>query len=154
MQVQSTGLNSPQESSTVKSSSSSVTEDGTVNVAMSNERANPDSKKDPSNDQAATDQKVEYSLAGTEHEDEEREASEEVQENAKSSSQKVGSESYIGNLHNIIFPKMKSRNQLSRRNTKSIWMLAYIAAVTAWPLVGWPYFCHGFPRGSSGVSCL
>ncbi|KAG8364058.1 hypothetical protein BUALT_Bualt19G0086600 [Buddleja alternifolia] len=36
----------------------------------------------------------------------------------------------------IVAPLKKSLNQVSRQNRKSLWLLAYIAMVTTWPVVG------------------
>ncbi|MQL79460.1 hypothetical protein Taro_011899 [Colocasia esculenta] len=150
-EMQPTGLDSPRESSLEKSPRGSVTDHDVNMMVMVNGGANLDSNKYPNNDQAAVVQNVDYSLAGTEWQDEEKEASKEVvQENPKSSAQESGSENCVGNLHSKIFPENKSRNQILRRNTKSIWMLAYIAAVTTWPLVG-PVFLMAFKRKFKNV---
>ncbi|KAI8532078.1 hypothetical protein RHMOL_Rhmol11G0185400 [Rhododendron molle] len=39
-------------------------------------------------------------------------------------------------VNDIIIPKRRYMDQLSRHSRKSIWLLAYIAIVTTWPLVG------------------
>lgn len=40
------------------------------------------------------------------------------------------------NLNDLIVPLRRHMNQLSRGSRISIWLLAYIAIVTTWPLVG------------------
>lgn len=39
-------------------------------------------------------------------------------------------------VSNIVVPIRKCLNQLSRHTRKSIWLLAYIALITSWPLLG------------------
>ncbi|AQK86355.1 alpha/beta-Hydrolases superfamily protein [Zea mays] len=43
---------------------------------------------------------------------------------------------YANKISDAIGPVKKSINQLSRSQGKSIWLLAYIALVTSWPLLG------------------
>lgn len=42
----------------------------------------------------------------------------------------------VQDVNDIIIPKRRYMDQLSRQSRKSIWLLAYIAIVTTWPLVG------------------
>ncbi|KAG5525811.1 hypothetical protein RHGRI_032184 [Rhododendron griersonianum] len=42
----------------------------------------------------------------------------------------------VQDVNDIILPKRRYMDQLSRQSRKSIWLLAYIAIVTTWPLVG------------------
>lgn len=39
-------------------------------------------------------------------------------------------------VKNLVVPIRKCLNQLSRQSRKSIWVLAYIALITSWPLMG------------------
>lgn len=39
-------------------------------------------------------------------------------------------------ISDIIAPVKRCLNQLSRQNRKSLWLLAYIALITTWPVVG------------------
>lgn len=45
-------------------------------------------------------------------------------------------EHYVGKFHEAIAPVKRSINQLTRYQGKSVWLLAYIAFVTSWPLLG------------------
>uniref|UniRef100_A0A0E0CAW7 AB hydrolase-1 domain-containing protein n=1 Tax=Oryza meridionalis TaxID=40149 RepID=A0A0E0CAW7_9ORYZ len=45
-------------------------------------------------------------------------------------------EHYVGKFHDAIAPVKRSINQLTRYQGKSVWLLAYIAFVTSWPLLG------------------
>jgi hypothetical protein len=45
-------------------------------------------------------------------------------------------EPYANNIRDAIAPVRRSINQITRSQGKSVWLLAYIAAVTSWPLLG------------------
>nr|CAB3478965.1 unnamed protein product [Digitaria exilis] len=45
-------------------------------------------------------------------------------------------EIYSNKLHEIIAPVKRSINQLTRYQGRSVWLLAYIAFATSWPLLG------------------
>jgi len=45
-------------------------------------------------------------------------------------------EPYANNIGDVIALVRRSINQLTRSQGKSIWLLAYIAVVTSWPLLG------------------
>ncbi|XP_025806157.1 phospholipase ABHD3-like isoform X3 [Panicum hallii] len=45
-------------------------------------------------------------------------------------------EPYANNIGDAIAPVRRSINQLTRSQGKSVWLLAYIAVVTSWPLLG------------------
>ncbi|KAJ1263064.1 hypothetical protein BS78_09G156000 [Paspalum vaginatum] len=45
-------------------------------------------------------------------------------------------EPYANKIHDAIAPVKKSINYLARSQGKSVWLLAYIAIVTSWPLLG------------------
>lgn len=47
-----------------------------------------------------------------------------------------GDDIYRNKLHEIIAPVKRSINQLTRYQGRSVWLLAYIAFVTSWPLLG------------------
>lgn len=39
-------------------------------------------------------------------------------------------------ISDLVSPVKKCLNQLSRQNQKSVWLLAYVAIITTWPVVG------------------
>jgi hypothetical protein len=45
-------------------------------------------------------------------------------------------EPYANNIRDAIAPVRRSINQITRSQGRSVWLLAYIAAVTSWPLLG------------------
>uniref|UniRef100_A0A0D9V8C6 AB hydrolase-1 domain-containing protein n=1 Tax=Leersia perrieri TaxID=77586 RepID=A0A0D9V8C6_9ORYZ len=47
-----------------------------------------------------------------------------------------GEEHFVNKFHDAIAPVKRSINQLTRYQGKSVWLLAYIAFVTSWPLLG------------------
>lgn len=47
-----------------------------------------------------------------------------------------GEDTYSNKLHEVITPVKRSINQLTRYQGRSVWLLAYIAFVTSWPLLG------------------
>lgn len=47
-----------------------------------------------------------------------------------------GDDLYSNKLHEIIAPVKRSINQLTRYQGRSVWLLAYIAFATSWPLLG------------------
>lgn len=51
-------------------------------------------------------------------------------------SQEMLQELYANKIHDAIGPVKKSINQLARYQGRSVWFLAYIAAVSSWPLLG------------------
>jgi hypothetical protein len=51
-------------------------------------------------------------------------------------SQEQREEPYANKICEAIGPVKKSINQLSRSQGRSVWLLAYIALVTSWPLLG------------------
>lgn len=61
----------------------------------------------------------------------------------------------VQDVNDIIIPKRRYMDQLSRQSRKSIWLLAYIAIVTTWPLVGPAltlFFKKRFRNGLAGIS--
>lgn len=59
---------------------------------------------------------------------------------AHGGSQEQREEPYKNKICEAIGPVKKSINQLSRSQGKSVWLLAYIALVTSWPLLGAGFF--------------
>jgi len=57
-------------------------------------------------------------------------------ESPAGSANRQGDDIYSNKLHEIIAPVKRSINQLTRHQGRSIWLLAYIAFVTSWPLLG------------------
>lgn len=57
-------------------------------------------------------------------------------ESPAGSSNQQGDDIHNNKLHEIIAPVKKSINQLARYQGRSVWLLAYIAFVTSWPLLG------------------
>jgi len=57
-------------------------------------------------------------------------------ESPAGSANRQGDDIYSNKLHEIIAPVQRSINQLTRHQGRSIWLLAYIAFVTSWPLLG------------------
>jgi uncharacterized protein len=47
-----------------------------------------------------------------------------------------GDDIHSNKLHEIIAPVKRSMSQLTRYQGRSVWLLAYIAFVTSWPLLG------------------
>ncbi|TVU19489.1 hypothetical protein EJB05_35640, partial [Eragrostis curvula] len=45
-------------------------------------------------------------------------------------------ELYVNKIRDAIAPVKRSMNQLARSQGRSVWLLAYIAIVTSWPLLG------------------
>uniref|UniRef100_A0A0A9E7A4 Embryogenesis-associated protein EMB8 n=1 Tax=Arundo donax TaxID=35708 RepID=A0A0A9E7A4_ARUDO len=52
------------------------------------------------------------------------------------SANQQGEDLYGNKLHEIIAPVKRSINQLTQYQGRSVWLLAYIAFVTSWPLLG------------------
>lgn len=59
-----------------------------------------------------------------------------VQESSPMSLEHASPDSGTSNINELVAPVKKSLHQLTRLNSKSMWLLAYIAIVTTWPLVG------------------
>lgn len=135
MQALLAGLHSSLESSIDKSPYVNIMEDGMVaamknGVGSSNTLDLPDDKMNhdmrSENDYAVSDQREPITEASTDP----------VHEVSPSSVEKTENESYSKIIHDVTAPMKRSINQLSRRCGTSIWLLAYIAIMTSWPLVG------------------
>lgn len=113
-----------------------VTEDGMV-MALANNQTDEQDVIDLSVDQIMPNEETENPIQYTDQSKHKIEANEEyLHETAQSPEQKSMSNWDIKDLHDIIAPVKKCMHQLSRQNMRSVWLLAYIAIVTSWPLVG------------------
>lgn len=135
MQTLHLGLHSSLESSIDKSPYVNIMEDGMVaamkdEVGSSNTLDLPDAKINhdmrSENDFAVSDQREPITEASKDP----------VHEVSPSSVEKTENESYSKIIHDVTAPVKRSINQLSRRYGTSIWLLAYVAIMTSWPLVG------------------
>ncbi|KAG1328039.1 embryogenesis-associated protein EMB8 [Cocos nucifera] len=129
------GLHSSLESSIDKSPYVNIMEDGMVaamknGVGSSNTLDLPDDKINhdtrSENDFAVSGQIEPITEASTDP----------VHEVSPSSVEKTENENYSKLIHDVTGPMKRSINQLSRCCGTSIWLLAYIAIMTSWPLVG------------------
>jgi uncharacterized protein len=57
-------------------------------------------------------------------------------ESSAISANQQGEEVYTNKLREIIAPVKRSINKMTRYQGRSVWLLAYIAFVTSWPLLG------------------
>jgi len=123
-QMQSSPLISPPESSIDQGPYINITEDGMV-AAMADEQTNVD------------DINTEPVIQSDKNED--------VISEIQGSDRVMGKQTHLTDespqppgqeINDIIMPKGIYMDQLSRHSRKSLWLLAYIAIVTTWPLVG------------------
>lgn len=134
--MESPGLHSSLESSIDKSPYVNIMEDGTIS-ATKDGAAESSNMLDPSDDQINHDVKPENDLAAPNQRETGTEASMDlVHDISPSSGEKADNESYSKIIHDVTAPLKRSINQLSRRYGTSMWLLAYIAIMTSWPLVG------------------
>eukprot|EP00268_Persea_americana_P059946 TRINITY_DN741_c1_g1_i6.p1 TRINITY_DN741_c1_g1~~TRINITY_DN741_c1_g1_i6.p1 ORF type:complete len:578 (-),score=85.27 TRINITY_DN741_c1_g1_i6:440-2173(-) len=125
-----------------------VTEDGMV-MALADNQTDEQDVVDLSIDQITPNDETENPIQYTDQSKHKIEANEEsFHETAVSPEQKSVSNWDIKDLHDITAPVKRCMHHLSRQNRRSIWLLAYIAIVTTWPLVGSSLF-HFFKRKPS-----
>ncbi|KAM3334057.1 hypothetical protein ACQJBY_028862 [Aegilops geniculata] len=55
---------------------------------------------------------------------------------AAGSAKQQGEERYADKIRDAIAPVKRSVNKLARYQGRSVWLLAYVALVTSWPLLG------------------
>ncbi|XP_058087337.1 uncharacterized protein LOC131234460 isoform X1 [Magnolia sinica] len=135
--MQTSGVYSSLESLIDKSPYVNVMEDGMV-MALDNDQINEEATVGLSGDQIIQDQTTKDTIAKTDRrEDTTTQVNEvTVHDTAHSSNQNSQFDRESKDLHDIIAPVRKCLHQLTRQNGRSMWLLAYIAIVTTWPLVG------------------
>ncbi|KAJ0972029.1 hypothetical protein J5N97_019988 [Dioscorea zingiberensis] len=121
--AQNPGLHSPLESSIDKSPYVSIAEDGMV-AAVRKDDVDTESTQDPSYDHKNPENKSPET--------------DQTQKDAVESTHPPGQNLQDSNNpgNDITSPMKSSTNKLSRQSNKSMWLLAYIAIVSTWPLVG------------------
>lgn len=113
-----------------------VSLDGMV-TALADNQTDEQDVVDLSIDQIMPNDETENPIQYTDQSNHKIEANEEsLHETAVSPEQKSVSNWDIKDLHDITAPVKRCMHHLSRQNRRSIWLLAYIAIVTTWPLVG------------------
>lgn len=139
MQAQDHVLHSSLESSIDKSPYVNIMEDGMIAPVTNDGPGNDDS---PSN-QIVNEVKLNNGdvTQQNEHAKEvETKSSTEVNvtptQSPAGSAKQQGEEHYVNKIHDAIAPVKRSINQLTRYQGRSVWLLAYIAFVTSWPLLG------------------
>lgn len=132
MQAPGPGLHSSLESSIDKSPYVNIMEDGMV-AAVSNDAAE---NKDSTEDQTTHETKPEdFSAAvGEQHETGIEASTNSNHCTLNSLGEKEEGEAKI--VDEAIAPLRRSVDQLSRRHGRSMWLFAYIAVVSSWPLLG------------------
>lgn len=130
-----TPLHSSLESSIDKSPYVNITEDGMV-AAMIKDGASH-STGSFSDGQINQAQATENTVAVSDPREHQTEvAADSIQEPTESSRHKAQDDMYTNVLLDIAVPIKKSINQIYRQSGTSMWLLAYIAVVTSWPVVG------------------
>lgn len=139
------GLHSSLESTIDKSPYVNFMEDGMVAAVTNDGANNDDSGNQIADDMELSDGMVSIQQNGTteiQNEcDGEVENKSSSEENVTPTQGPVGSQEqredlYTNKIQDVIAPVKKSINQLTRSQGRSVWLLAYIAVVTSWPLLG------------------
>ncbi|OAY82863.1 embryogenesis-associated protein EMB8 [Ananas comosus] len=127
------GLHSSLESSIDKSPYVNIMEDGMV-AAVSNDAAE---NKDSTEDQTTHETKPEdFAAAVGEQHETGIDASTNSNHCTVNSLEEKEEKGEAKNVNEAIAPLRRSVNQLSRRHGRSMWLFAYIAVVSSWPLLG------------------
>ncbi|XP_077248793.1 uncharacterized protein LOC143888304 [Tasmannia lanceolata] len=130
--IQNSGHYSTLESSIDKAPYVNVMEDGMVTATGNDQMVNNELEHLP-NDQIIPDPNAGNS---DQREQEPETATDSGHEITQSSKQNTQKEQNVKDLSDITTPMRKCINQLTRHNKRSMWLLAYIAVVTTWPMVG------------------
>ncbi|XP_010256321.1 PREDICTED: embryogenesis-associated protein EMB8 [Nelumbo nucifera] len=127
------GMHIPQESSIDQGPYVNVLQDGMVTAAGNEQTVNmvEESFADP-----VVHFKQEEMVLGTEQQLERESKTDSIHDNAQSSEQDKMSDSDVKCNDDKTVPVERSIDKLSRQNRKSMWLLAYVAIMTTWPLVG------------------
>ncbi|KAL5202103.1 hypothetical protein ABZP36_013055 [Zizania latifolia] len=135
------GLHTSLESSIDKSPYVNFMEDGMV-AAVTNDDANNSDSVDNliSNEIELRDGMVDVQRNGITTEIQNERDNNSLQENVTPAQGPEGSKEQLelntDKIQDVIAPVKKSINQLTRSQGRSVWLLAYIAFVTSWPLLG------------------
>ncbi|KAJ6814558.1 embryogenesis-associated protein EMB8-like [Iris pallida] len=134
--IDNTGVHFPLESSIDKTPYVNVMEDGMI-AAVRNS-VSEEAETMTSSDGHPTEEMKPHDVvaARDESEDTHEARTTSVHEIIEPSGEKAHEESLSKIFDGMISPVKRSINQLSRQSGKSMWLLAYIAIVTTWPLVG------------------
>ncbi|XP_068663379.1 embryogenesis-associated protein EMB8-like [Aristolochia californica] len=129
-------LSSSLESSIDKGPFVDTSEDGMV-AAVGNEQTIDRGTEDSCDEQANPEQKNGNALTGPYPGNQTR-SIDALNKTSQPSRQTTQNDLPVGDnlIHDIVMPVRKCINKLARHNRNSMWLLAYIALVTTWPLVG------------------
>jgi uncharacterized protein len=137
MQAQDHVLHSSLECSIDKSPYVNIMEDGMIAPVTSDGTCNDGSPSNQTVDEVELNDKVgviQQNEVSTEKHNEHTSGAE--NKSSVGSTNQQGEDIYSNKLREIIAPVKRSINQLTRYQGRSVWLLAYIAFVTSWPLIG------------------
>ncbi|ONK73605.1 uncharacterized protein A4U43_C04F33370 [Asparagus officinalis] len=135
-QIESTGVHSPLESSIDKSPYVNIMEDGLV-TALTNDEPNNNEATALLDARTTHEQKSDINSTTEEVKGERTERrTNPVHETVPTCAQSAHEDTISEVFHNMTVQVKRSMNQLTRQSGRSIWLLAYIAIVTTWPLLG------------------
>ncbi|XP_062227249.1 embryogenesis-associated protein EMB8-like [Phragmites australis] len=135
--VQDHVLHSSLESSIDKSPYVNIMEDGMVAPVTNDGPCNDGSHSNHTVDEVEFRDVVSVNQQNEVHTEKHNEHTSGVESKGPAGSANQQGEDLYGNkLHEIIAPVKRSINQLTRYQGRSVWLLAYIAFVTSWPLLG------------------
>ncbi|KAL6840129.1 hypothetical protein ACP4OV_029939 [Aristida adscensionis] len=129
-------LHSSLESSIDKSPYVNIMEDGMIAAVTNDGPGNDGSPSIHTVDEVELSDKVGIKQQNDESTGKHTEHASRVENNSSGSTNHQGEDVYTKKLHDIIAPVKRSLNHLTRYQGRSIWLLAYIAFVTSWPLLG------------------
>uniref|UniRef100_A0A0A9F3P7 Embryogenesis-associated protein EMB8 n=1 Tax=Arundo donax TaxID=35708 RepID=A0A0A9F3P7_ARUDO len=129
-------LHSSLESSIDKSPYVNIMEDGMVAPVTNDGHVNGGSPSNHTVDEVESDAGGVKQQNEVSNENHNEHASGMETKSPAGSANQQGEDLYGNKLHEIIAPVKRSINQLTRYQGRSVWLLAYIAFVTSWPLLG------------------
>ncbi|XP_062207606.1 uncharacterized protein LOC133909265 isoform X2 [Phragmites australis] len=130
-------LHSSLESSIDKSPYINFMEDGMVAPVTNDGPGNDDSPSNHTVDEVELSDKMGVKQQNEESIEKHNEHASGVESKSPAgSANHQGEDTYSNKLHEVITPVKRSINQLTRYQGRSVWLLAYIAFVTSWPLLG------------------